>query len=239
MERFQKTDVLRMFPCFVWKAELAREIAAPMNEALLAALAGIGAPLQELAHGQSWQSAHDLHRRAPFQELVGCIHKAAEAVLDYLRIGRQVGPGNNEAGSNEASNKAGLAITGCWANVNAPGAAHPEHSHPNNYLSGVYYLLTPAGADTIDFHDPRPQTGIIRPPVMALTAENTDEVVVRVTAGTLLLFPAWLSHSVDANASTELRISVSFNLMFSAYAETMGQPMWEPGTRGSTDLNRS
>lgn len=230
MERFQKTDVLRMFPSFVWKAELAREIAVPMNAALLAALAEIGAPLHELAHGQSWQSAHDLHQRAPFAELVDCIHGAAEAVLDYLKIGRGAGPESNKAGRNEA----GLAITGCWANVNAPGAAHPEHSHPNNYLSGVYYLVTPAGADTIDFHDPRPQTGIIRPPVTALTAENTDEVVVRVAAGTLLLFPAWLCHSVDANASTELRISVSFNLMFGSYAETMGQPMWEPGTRGTT-----
>ena len=216
MERFQKTDVLRMFPCFVWKAELAHEIAAPMNAALLAALAGIGAPLHGLAHRQSWQSPHDLHERAPFRELVDCIHAAAGAALDYLKISPGIG---------------GLAITGCWTNVNAPGAAHPEHSHPNNYLSGVYYLMTPAGADTIDFHDPRPQTGIIRPPVAALTAENTDEVLVRVTPGTLLLFPAWLPHSVDANASAELRISVSFNLMFNSYAESMGQPMWEPGTR--------
>lgn len=218
MERFQKTDILRMFPCFVWKAELAREMAAPMNAALLAALAGIGAPLRTLARGQSWQSAHDLHERAPFRELADCIHAAAEAALDYLKIGARIGG-------------PGLAITGCWANVNAPGAAHPEHSHPNNYLSGVYYLATPAGADTIDFHDPRPQAGIIRPPVTALTAENTDEVVVRVTAGTLLLFPAWLPHSVDANASAELRISFSFNLMFNSYAETMGQPMWEPDAR--------
>ena len=226
MERFQKTDVLRMFPSFVWKAELVPEIAAPMNAALLAALPGIGAPLHALAHRQSWQSAHDLHERAPFRELADCIHAAAEAALDYLKVGPRIGPriGPSIGG-------AGLAITGCWANVNAPGAAHPEHSHPNNYLSGVYYLMTPAGADTIDFHDPRPQTGIIRPPVAALTAENTDEVLVRVTPGTLLLFPAWLPHSVDANASAELRISVSFNLMFNSYAESMGQPMWEPGTR--------
>ena len=81
------------------------------------------------------------------------------------------------------------------------------HSHPNNFLSGVYYLRTPAGADTINFHDPRPQTGVIRPPVQALTAENTDQVVVRVEDGTLLLFPAYLAHSVDANASTEERVT--------------------------------
>ena len=43
---------------------------------------------------------------------------------------------------------------------------------------------------------------------------------------TLLLFPALLVHSLDANRSAELRISVSFNMMFRTYAETMSQPMW-------------
>src|SRR5262245_31421524 len=156
-EWFHKTDILRMFPSFVWKAELAHEMFVPMNAALLAALAEIGAPLHSLTHGQSWQSPHDLHERAPFRALADCIHAAAESALDYLKVSH-----------------AGILVTGCWANLNAPGAAHPEHSHPNNYLSGVYYLKTPPGADTIDFHDPRPQAGIVRPPVSALTAENTD-----------------------------------------------------------------
>jgi uncharacterized protein (TIGR02466 family) len=100
------------------------------------------------------------------------------------------------------------------------------HSHPNNFLSGVYYLRTATGADTINFHDPRPQTGVIRPPVQALTAENTDQVVLRVEDGTLLLFPAYLAHSVDANASAEERVSISFNLMFPAFTEALARPMW-------------
>ena len=75
------------------------------------------------------------------------------------------------------------------------------HHHPNNFLSGVYYVRTHPGADTINFHDPRNQSGIIRPPVVELTAENTDQVVVRVKDGTMLVFPAYLQHSVDANAS--------------------------------------
>ena len=29
----------------------------------------------------------------------------------------------------------------------------------NNFLSGVYYVQTWPGADTINFHDPRPQAG--------------------------------------------------------------------------------
>jgi len=88
-------------------------------------------------------------------------------------------------------------------------------AHPNNYLSAVYYVCTPPGADTINFHDPRSQAGIIRPPVTELTSANTDQVVVRVKNGTLLVFPAYLQHSVDANAGSESRVSVSFNLMFS------------------------
>jgi hypothetical protein len=33
-------------------------------------------------------------------------------------------------------------------------------------------------------------------------------------------------HSVDPNGSEDERISLSFNVMFSSYAETMSEPMW-------------
>ena len=70
------------------------------------------------------------------------------------------------------------------------------------------------------------RSGVIRPPVVELTAENTDQVVVRVTNGTLLMFPSYLEHSVDANASEEERISVSFNVMFSSFTEKLSKPLW-------------
>jgi uncharacterized protein (TIGR02466 family) len=110
--------------------------------------------------------------------------------------------------------------------VLAHGAAHKLHSHPNNYLSGVYYVCTHPGADTINFHDPRRQTGVIRPPVVELTAENTDQVVVKVRDGTLLMFPSYLEHSIDANTSDDERISVSFNVMFSSFTERLSKPLW-------------
>ena len=90
----------------------------------------------------------------------------------------------------------------------------------------MYYVRTRPGADTVNFHDPRNQAGIIRPPVAELTAENTDQVVVRVEDGTLLIFPSYLQHSVDANASEEERISISFNIMFSAFTENLSKPLW-------------
>jgi len=63
---------------------------------------------------------------------VDCINEAADSVLAYLRTVHR-----------------GPKITGCWANLNAPGAGHPVHSHPNNYLSGVYYVRVEPGANTI------------------------------------------------------------------------------------------
>ena len=108
----------------------------------------------------------------------------------------------------------------------AQGAAHKVHSHPNNFLSDVYYVRVDAGADHINSHDPRRQAAVIRPPVVELTAENTDQVVVRVRSGTLLIFPSWLEHSVDANPNPAERISVSFNVMLSSFAEQLSQPLW-------------
>ena len=67
---------------------------------------------------------------------------------------------------------------------------------------------------------------MIRPPVVELTAENTDQVVVRVSDGTLLLFPSFLAHSVDANAGDGERVSISFNLMFPSFTERLSRPLW-------------
>ena len=201
------SDVVPMFPTLVWKLQLKAEFHQPMDERMLAVLEKEGLP--SVAAGAAWQSAQNLHHLDEFRELVTCVERGTRSVLRFLRIGYDA-----------------FEITGCWANVLTQGASHRAHSHPNNFLSGAYYLRTPVGADTINFHDPRPQTGIIRPPVTELTAENTDQVVVRVKNGTLLLFPAYLQHSVDANASEEPRISISFNLMFSGFAENLSKPLW-------------
>ena len=206
---FETSDVLRMFPTFVWKAQVAPSVRQGIEDDVFAKLDELRRNADAPVAGRGWQSEKDLHRLDEFRGLVACIHDATERVLEFLKTG----DGTFE-------------ITGLWANLNPKGAAHPIHSHPNNFLSGVYYLRTHEGADTVNFHDPRSQAGIIRPPVTELTAENTDQVVVKVSDGTLLMFPSWLPHSVDASGSDETRISVSFNVMPSAYSERMSDPLW-------------
>jgi len=203
----EASEVLPMFPSLVWKLQLAAARRRAIDDAVLPVLGELRPAV--LGPGLGWQSEQTLHQRTELQPLLDCIDQAVQGVLRFLRIGYDA-----------------IEITGCWATVLASGAAHRVHSHPNNFLSGVYYLRTHPGADTINFHDPRPQTGIIRPPVVALTAENTDQVVVRVQDGTLLLFPSYLQHSVDATNCAAERISISFNLMFSDYAAQLSRPLW-------------
>ena len=212
---FDALEILHLFPTFVWKAELPPNRSAELNPALIKALSEMGAPLSGLRPGENWQSSHDLHTLAAAKPLVDWISSATRNLLDYLHIPESV------------------MLTGCWANINAPGTGHRLHSHRNNYLSGVYYLQTQPGADTINFFDPRIQAGVIRPWASQPTAENTEVAMIRVTSGTLLLFPAWLQHAVDTNRSDAPRISISFNLMFPSFAEQMARPGWKPGTGGA------
>ena len=180
-----------------------------LNASIVAALADLRRQQPALEAGRGWQSGHALHRRDDLGELVACVQRGVTSILRFLRLGVEA-----------------FEITGCWATVLARGAAHRAHRHPNNFLSGVYYVRTDAGADRINFHDPRPQAAVMRPPVVELTAENTDQVVVRVHSGTLLIFPSWLEHSVDANPNEAERISVSFNVMLSSFTEQLSPPLW-------------
>jgi uncharacterized protein (TIGR02466 family) len=205
----QASEVVSMFPTLVWRLQLKPEVFEPANAAALGLIRRLrGGDLQP-ARGSAWQSVQDLHEREELATLVPCFTDATRSVLRFLRIGDEE-----------------IAVTACWANLYAPGAAHRMHTHPNNFLSGVYYVQTAPGADTINFHDPRPQTAVIRPPVTELTSENTDQVVVRVAPGLLLLFPAFLPHSVDENASGIVRVSLSVNVMFAGFAERVAKPLW-------------
>ncbi len=205
----EDSEVLSIFPTCVWKIQLKSGFRQRVNSKILQIINQINPELAKIPARGSWQSGQDLHHREQLVDLVSCIQNSAQTVLRFLKVGNNV-----------------LEITACWANINASGASHAMHSHPNNFLSGIYYVQTHPGADTVNFHDPRSQTDIIRPPVKELTSQNTDQVVLTVGDGMLLMFPSYLAHSVAANESDKLRISISFNLMFAHYTERLSRPLW-------------
>jgi len=209
-----KTSTLSFFPTLVWLFELPAEQAAAMNASMQGALTELSSGLADYTGGYARQTDTDLHLLPAFQPLTQIALKAGREIVTFLKLEDRK-----------------LAVTGCWANFAKPGASHHVHTHPNNFLSAVYYVNTPKGANTINFLDPRDQAHVIAPPVAQRSAHTASQVTVEVTPGRLVMFPAWLRHSVDVNTSDEVRISIAINLMF----EQFGLELTKPRFRGNID----
>ena len=203
------TETVPLFPTFVWKTELKPEAYGPMNETIKAKLREATLPLPTLAPGQKWQTNQELHELQEFRELISYVNASVKGILGFLKITYE-----------------SFFITGCWANISAKGARHKTHTHPNNFLSGVYYVQAAEGANSITFEDPRPQTYVMAPAPTELRLESAGSNIMPVKEGMLIVFPAWLPHSVGINKSDRERISVSFNVMFSSFGEKMSKPQW-------------
>ena len=206
----ENKEAVPLFPTFVWSMQLKRKDYEEINEKIRNKLKELTADKPVLKPGKKWQTEQELHKLEEFQELTAFIYDATKGVLDFLKVVYD-----------------DFEITGCWANISAIRSGHIHHTHPNNYLSGVYYVQADKGANTIQFDDPRPQTTIIKPTVTELSAENTRSAVITVEEGTLVMFPAWLQHSVPPNMSDRERISVAFNIMFTSFSEKMSRPQWQ------------
>lgn len=204
------TEIVPLFPTLIWKMQLSRDTYAPINDRIKAKLIELAEAASDRAPGGKLQTYQTLHRLPEFEELCDIINGAATGVLDFQKIVYE-----------------SIEFTGCWANISPPGDGHRPHTHPNNYLSGVYYVQTQKGADTISFDDPRPQTNVIAPLTSESTDENAGQIHVTTRDGMLILFPSWLQHQVPPNESQVARISIAFNIMFSRFGETMGHPKWE------------
>lgn len=206
---FAEQRTLTFFPTYVWAHDLAPAEAEPLNAQLAAKVEELIAPRPALGPGEIWQTDQVLHEMPAFAPLVELIETAVGNALAFLKVRYDA-----------------YRITACWANVSPSGCGHPGHSHPNNYLSGVYYVKIPRGGDSITFNDPRIQTGIMAPHVTQVDQSNAVQASLPVRAGRLLVFPSWFVHSVQPNMSQEERISISFNIMFADFAEKMAYPVW-------------
>ena len=206
---FEQVEEHALFPSFIWVHDLPAARAEQLNQRWFHDLDRMTAPRPKLPPWQTWQTEQNLHHFAEFAELVEMINAASQSVLDKMQIEYD-----------------GFRITALWANINPKGTPHPPHFHPNNFLSGVYYVAAAEGADKIVFHEPRPQLDIIAPHVKSYTKYTAPSQEVRIRPGRMVLFPAWLTHSVPVNRSEGLRISIAFNVMFEHYVENMSQPRW-------------
>ena len=207
--RLRGNDLVPLFPTYLWRSKTDPETSGPMNQNILDLLENWtgGFANASKAKVQTSQKMDQLPELAPLVEFAD---GAVNSVLNFLK-----------------AEHGGFKITGCWANISPPGEAHGRHSHPNNFLSGVYYVTAPEGGDLITFYDPRPQPPIMSPPPKEIAPVNAGKASMKVEVGDLILFPSWLFHSVPPNRSDQYRVSIAFNFMFLDFEELMSPPRWE------------
>lgn len=210
---FAAKETLAFFPTYVWVFDLPEDEARHLNEMILGRLAAGGSPVPE--QGEHFQQTQtDLQNREEFQKLNEFALSAATEISSFLKV---------ECDAFE--------VTGCWINIGPIGAAHREHSHPNNFLGGVYYARVASGGDTITFSDPRLQAHVIAPHIREPSTRTASSVEVGVREGRLVLFPAWLRHWVPSNRGDRQRVSVAINMMFTDYVARMSRPRWSGAVR--------
>ncbi len=206
---FKDKSIMALFPTNIWAHDLAPEVYEPLNRRLVQRIEELLSPRPDIGPGQTWQTRNDLQNDPAFAEFIALVCEAVDGVIQFLEI-----------------EPLPYEVTGCWGNVNPPGAPHGMHTHANNYLSGVYFAQTQKGADSITFFDPRDRINMIQPPIKRKTQNNATTVNVEARLGRLVVFPAWLRHTVAPNESQSERISISFNVMFSDFTKAIAKPLW-------------
>lgn len=199
------------FPSLVFQFDLPDAVA--LNEQLLTLISAVrkadekGVEKSNDSYLGGWHSREILHKLPGFEPLVGYINKAGEHICGDLQYDKTYD----------------LRIGSMWSIINPPGAYNLAHVHPRSLWSGVYYVQAPHNCGRISFTDPRPANVMTAPryiPNQRAPRKCWTKVCFSPVAGRMLVFPSWLSHSVEPNRAIPAsgcghngdRVIVSFNL---------------------------
>lgn len=148
-----------------------------------------------------WQSVDNLIEW-PEPEVVELVDTMRFAVLNMISIL-----------TNKTRFEAAVSIF-AWANINRSGSYNQVHTHPHNHWSGVYYVKPGEfDDDDVDYpgqlqiHDPRDRADMYMHPGSPVGKPFR----IKPEAGMMVMFPSWLSHSVNVFYSQTTRISIAFN----------------------------
>ena len=100
-------------------------------------------------------------------------------------------------------------MTQSWVNYTEPNEFHHKHSHPNSFISGVFYVNAKHKEDMIKFY--KEGYSLFNPSHTQANNYNSKDVAILVETGDLVLFPSDFTHEVPLTTSKETRISISFN----------------------------
>jgi uncharacterized protein (TIGR02466 family) len=148
-----------------------------------------------LSNRGGWQSEHDLEKWGG---------EAAERVIrNALELADAHTSGTPKRWRHDS-----------WANVSGPGHFNMPHVHAGTFWSAVYYVRVGEGeGGELVLHDPRVPGSQMHAPHLRLRGTGPDyRALIEPKPGLMVLFPAWLSHSVEPWQGAGNRISIAMNI---------------------------
>ena len=146
---------------------------------------------------KGWHSQTDMQTKSEYKPLVDQLFLAMRHVWDDQHLDREAQLGN------------------MWANINPPGGSNQPHVHPNCLYTGVYYIKSNIKSGKLRLYDPRPGIQLVMP--LRKSGDTSKDlwrdVHLDPIPGRIIIFPAWMWHTVEPNESNDIRISVSFNFI--------------------------
>ena len=103
-----------------------------------------------------------------------------------------------------------LILSRGWINTQEPGEHLPLHGHGGSLMTAVYYIKVPSNSGDLLLTDPRGGVN------WGYSREGKHDGIkytrIIPEEGKLLIFPAYVLHSVETNNSDTYRISLATNL---------------------------
>jgi uncharacterized protein (TIGR02466 family) len=101
-----------------------------------------------------------------------------------------------------------------WANISGPGAFNMPHVHGGTFWAAVYYVRVGEGeGGQLVLHDPRMPALRMHAPGVRFSKMGPElKAEIKPKEGLLVLFPGWLSHSVEPWHGSGERVSVAMNI---------------------------
>jgi len=151
---------------------------------------------------KGWHSTSDMHKKDEYKHLINEILFFSKEIFEENFYDFEPSIGN------------------MWANINFPDSLNLPHIHGNCLYSGVYYIKVPKNSGKLIFDDPRPVSEwlTIKKKINEeyLPMEKKYNYSIEPIEGNLIIFPSWLRHSVLINNSDNIRMSVSFNVIYTS-----------------------
>ena len=190
--------VMRLFatPVVVEEIGDAAQLNAELEPLILARMQSD--PGVRLSNLGGWQSQHNL------------MAWAGDAGRNVVKAAAALATANTSAARGSGFNWS----IDTWANVSDGGASNRSHVHGGSFWSAVYYVRVGSGeGGELMLHDPRMPALRMHAPNLRFKDGGPEVFApIKPRAGQMIMFPAWLSHSVQPWSGGESRISIAMNI---------------------------